>query len=213
MHHVTNVPLDESSQHPDWHIIKPSVANDEVHNGSLFRLPVAFFTTTLYKNELPKTSPYPKRGTKNTHYWRVRVPFDYCKFKLFLMSEHKTEITGITQIHLLCLNEENSEAEKLLTTVLTLKKTLIDETRLDRYFPSGKANEFEKDHMFVNVSFINPVLITEEAIWDTVKKNTNNINDESVGTLYEWGMDQLKSYWEELHRKGELNQDTAINTK
>ena len=173
MYHVTNVPVsvERSPKHPDWNMIKPSAANDKVYNGNLLGLPVAFFTTTLFKNELPKKSPYPRGGTKNTQYWRVLIPFDYCKFKLFLMNKYKSDTSGVTQIHLLCLNEENSEAEKLLTTVLIHKEKLIDGTGLDQYFPSRRANEFTQDNMVVNVSFINPVLITEDAEWDTVQKN------------------------------------------
>ena len=83
--------------------------------------------------------------------------------------------------------------------------------------------------MFVNVSFINPVSITEDAEWDTVPKNNKrqgNINP-PFNTLYKWGLHKLKSLqnecgmeevqslqqeWEALNKKGKLNQVTTINT-
>ena len=223
MYHVTNVSVDKSPKPPEWNMIKPSVANEPVYNGSLLGLPVAFFTTTLFNNKFPKTSPYPKGGTKGTHHWRVILPFDYCKFKIFLMNKYKTDKSGITQVHLLCLNEENSEADKLLITVLTHKGILIDTTE---YFPEKTAAD--GGCTVVNVSFINPVLIGEDAKWDTVSKRYDNPINALPGTLYDWGieqlttlqqeqgMDQLESLrqeWEVLNGKGKLNQDTAINTK
>ena len=163
MYHVTNVSVDESSQHPDWPTIKPTVANDTVYNGSLLGLPVAFFTTTKFKNMPPNESPYPRGAATGIEHWRVTIPFDYRKFSLFLMNERKTDKSGVTQIHLLCLNKHNSKAEKLLTTVLTHKEKLIDGTRLNRYFPNSTANEFTQGGIIVNVSFINPVSVTEDA--------------------------------------------------
>ena len=220
MYHVTNVSKDKSPQQPDWHIIKPSVANDTTYNGSLLGLPVVFFTTTLFKN---KTSPYPRGATTGIKHWRVRIQFDYRKFNLFLMNERKTDKSGATQIHLLCLNEHNSKAEKLLTTVLIQKKKLIDGTRLNQFFPNGKGNVYTKvDRMVVNVSFINPVSLNKNAKykWDTVRKTdfgSGKIVVPPFDTLYEWGMDKLKSTrlqqkWEALHKEGKLNQDTPINT-
>ena len=226
MYHVTNVSVDKSPKPPEWNMIKPSVANDPVYNGNLLGLPVAFFTTTLFNSELPKISPYPRGGTKGTHHWRVTIPFDYCKFKIFLMNKYKTDKSGVTQVHLLCLNEENSEADKLLITVLTHKGILIDTTE---YFPEKTAaDELEQGCTVVNVSFINPVLIGEDAKWDTVSKRYNNPTNALSGTLYYWGIVQLKTLqkepgmdqmeslqqeWEVLNGKGKLNQDTAINTK
>ena len=222
MYHVTNVSADTSPKHPDWRTIEPNVANDTVYSGSLLGLPVAFFTTTLYKNKLPNRSPYPKGTTTGIKHWRVTIPFDYRKFNLFLMNERKTDESGVTQIHLLCLNEHNSKAEKLLTTSLTHEEKLIDGTRLNRYFPYGKENVYTKaDRMFVNISFINPVLVNENAKWDTVPKDDsgfgNIIADPPFDTLYEWGMDKLKSTclqqeWEALHKEGKLSQDTPMNT-
>ena len=224
MYHVTDVSVEKSPKPPEWSMIKPSVANDPVYNGSLLGLPVAFFTTTLFNNKLPKISPYPRGGSKGTHHWRVILPFDYCKFKIFLMNKYKIDKSGVTQVHLLCLNEEKSEADKLLITVLTHKGILIDTTE---YFPERSAADKEGCKV-VNVSFINPVLIGKDAKWDTVSKRYSTPTNKLSGTLYDWGkqqlktlqqersMDQLESWrhdWEELNRKGMLNQDIAINTK
>ena len=72
------------------------------------------------------------------------------------MNEHKG--ASVTQIHLLCLDKHNSEAEKLLTEFLTCKERLIHNDKLERsYFPNNLPNEYTKDRTFVNVSFINPV--------------------------------------------------------
>ena len=228
MYHVTNVSVDKSPKPPDWNMINPTVANDTVYNGSLLGLPVAFFTTTLYQRNLPNKSPYPRGAMTGAKHWRVTIPFNFHKFKLFLMHKHKTPNSGVTQIHLLCL--ENSEAENILTTVLTHKEKPIDGPKLEQYFPNEKANEYTQDRMFVNVSFINPVSITEDAKWDTVPKNNKgqgNIFNPSFNTLYEWGLHKLKSLqnesgmekvqswqqeWEALNKKGKLNQVTTINT-
>ena len=231
MYHVTNVSVDKSPKPPDWNMIKPTVANDTAYNGNLLGLPVAFFTTTLFQRNLPNKSPYPRGAMTGTKHWRVTIPFNCHKFKLFLMGKHKTLNSGVTQIHLLCLNEEHSEAENVLTTILTHMEKLVDGPKLKEYFPNGKANEYTQvNRMFVNVSFINPVSITEDAEWDTVPKNNKrqgNISNPSFNTLYEWGLHKLKSLqheygmekvqslqleWEALNKKGKLNQVTTINT-
>ena len=217
MYHVTNA---RSETHPGWVMIKPAVAKNAVYNGDLlFGLPVAFFATTQWRGTLPNISPYPRDAIAGVNHWRVTIPFNHYKFKLFLMNEYKGN-RGITQVHLLCLNKHfQSQAEKLLTTILTHKEKLLDATKLDRYFPKGKANEYTQDRIFVNVSFINPVLITENARWDMVPKHKvgyGDLVDLPFGTLYEWGLDKLKSLqqeWETLHKEGKLDQDTVINTE
>ena len=49
-----------------------------------------------------------------------------------------------TQIHLLCLDENNSKAEEFLTTVLTQSKRLVDAAELDQYFPNERQMSTHK---------------------------------------------------------------------
>ena len=218
MYHVTDVSVGTSPNHPTWPIIRTSIADDKVYDGDfMLGLPVAFFTTTLYNNCLPNQSPYPRDGTPGIGHWRVTIPFDYHKYKIFLMNEYKGGTRGATQIHLLCLDEDNSEAEKLLTAFLTREKQPIDGVKLEKFFPAHRPNEYTQDHMFVNVSFINPVSIAENAQWDTVRKDKFKYGDR-INPLYEWGKDKLKhcydlqQEWERLYKQGKLNQDTVIRT-
>ena len=216
MYHVTN---DRSEAHPRWDMVKVTIPNDALYNGNLLvGLPVAFFTTTLIHSALPKTSPYPRGATPGVEHWRVTIPFNHHKFKLFIMNEHQGD-KGTKQVHLLCLNKQNpSKAEKLLTTALTHMEKLIDDTKLQQYFPDGKANEFTQSRMFVNVSFINPVSITGEASWEKIPKadmGYGNIIDPPFRNLYEWGLHKLKllqEEWETLQKEGKLKHDTPINT-
>ena len=70
MYHVTDVSVDRSPNHPTWSTIKTSSADDKVYDGDLLLgLPVAFFTTTLYNNDLPTQSPYPRDRTPGEEYW------------------------------------------------------------------------------------------------------------------------------------------------
>ena len=216
MYHVTN---DRSEVPPGWDMVKLTIPNDRLYNGNLLvGLPVAFFTTTLIHRGLPTTSPYPRGATAGVKHWRVTIPFNHRNFNLFLMNEHQGD-RGSKQVHLLCLNKQNpSKAEKLLTTALTHMEKLIDDTKLHQYFPNGEANEFTQSGMFVNVCFINPVLITEDARWDKIPKANigyGDIIDPPFHTLYEWGLHKLKllqKEWETLQEEGKLQHDTAINT-
>ena len=48
------------------------------------------------------------------------------------------------------------------------------------------------------------------------KVGYGDLVDLPFGTLYEWGLDKLKSLqqeWETLHKEGKLDQDTVINTE
>ena len=64
--------MDEKS--PPFTTLNCTVANDEVYDGPLVGLPCVFFTTTLYKNNLPTISPYPSGGVPGKSYWRLKVP-------------------------------------------------------------------------------------------------------------------------------------------
>lgn len=225
MYHVTNIP--GSQEQPTWKEVWVSVADDTQYDGELLGLPVACFTTTLWKArwdleaKLPNQSPYPRyvknekrRPDKGTLHWRVDVSFDPTKYYIYEMAKSET------QIHLLCLDRDdnsNPPRQELLRTILN-KKKLAD---LQKYFPGYSGpNEYvspqrgapdtrdQTQKYFVNISFINPVKIDTGANWSTVYRNARRCgarypydsrksNDK---LLEEWGEKQLKSSWRDCIR-------------
>ena len=221
MYHVTNVPVKRNKRgqpknQPDWEKVEVHVADDKTFDGKLVALPVACFTTTLYKGDLPTTSPYPRyvidkvssgkhQPEEGTEHWRVVVPFNLSNYKIFKMAESSI------QIHLLCLDRKK-DADMLLADILMMSKIteLTGHKDLGKYFPIVKGipgpNEYgdkadpRYKHMFVNVSFINPVAITKDHEWTCVKRDDKGhgklkkmVNDQ---LLYAWGEEHIQSSWQ-----------------
>lgn len=215
MYHVTNISSrDENGQvvnsdHPDWNEIRPHVANDKRWDGKLVGLPVAFFTTTLYQGDLPTISPYPKSGVVNSRHWRVSVPFNPDHYKILEMARHEK------QVHLLCLDVINgNDIEKGLVDILNtgLGLQLYLEADREQYFPDGQANDYMQLHTnyFVNVCFIKPVQIGEDAEWDEVQRKDRGCscgNDGNAGNeidlLEAWGEQQIELIQSHLEQKWE----------
>ena len=199
MYHVTNVPSGEDQ--PNWTEIRLNVADDSHFDGDLLDLPVACFTTTLFNGGLPTQSPYPrllsngKAPEKDAEHWRVDVSFNLDGYTIFDMN---CEAQG--QIHLLCLNK-NEEKGKLLAAMLDKQKL----ANLKKYFPNDKANEYTDEKCFVNVSFINPVSLTNAGVvrWTKVKKDKSHrtgshgylTKEQAKEKLLQWGEVQLQSSW------------------
>ena len=220
MYHVTNVPVKRNKSNrpknqPDWEKVRVNVADDKTFDGKLVALPVACFTTTLYQGDLPTQSPYPRyvtvSGTKakakpETEYWRVDVPFNLHKYKIFEMAK------SVIQVHLLCLDRLNA-TDMLLADILIMNKNveLANREDLKEYFPIDDnllgPNEYSNNgdrkrykHIFVNVSFINPVAITDDARWTFVKKQDLGwgalLNNDRQCSLYAWGEQHIRSSYE-----------------
>jgi len=207
MYHVTNILKDDSPDHPKWTEIRLSVADDKTYNGELVRLLVASFTTTLYNGNLPTCSPYPRCGEKNKCYWRVKIPFEYDKYNMFIMNAHHK------QIQLLCLTkdgiDESTDVENILATEIIKERHLKDKDVL-KYFPNGQPNDYRNKKWFVNLFFIKPIKIPNGSQWDKVKRNHHKYGDletiteaDNIVLLDKWGMalvnklgmSELKSKW------------------
>ena len=125
MYHVTNVSTSAISRHafvtigvkkhtisvatkePDWSEVRLCVPNDKDYDGDLCGLPVACFTTTLYKGELPTFSPYPRNAAPGTEHWRVSVPFYPDDYYIYKMHEARG------QVQLLCLQKPDTVSNPL----------------------------------------------------------------------------------------------------
>lgn len=213
MYHVTDEPVKKDMEgqavnKPDWKEVKVNVADDTTYDGELVGLPVACFTTTLYNGKLPDKSPYPRyvgkdkkhKPEEGTEHWRVAVPFNLSNYKIFKMGK-----SGI-QIHLLCLDINNT-TDMLLADILTKNKiTALEDRGLEDYFPiidrdgNHGPNEYQNTNVFVNVSFINPVAITKGHKWTCVKRDDKGhgklkktVNDRP---LYAWGEEHIQSSWQ-----------------
>ena len=203
MYHVTNVRASAISRHafvtigderhaisvatkePDWSEVRLCVPNDEYYDGPLCGLPVACFSTTLYKGELPTFSPYPRDAAPGTEHWRVSVPFNPDDYKIFLMHVVETPQGRLQQVHLLCLTKSTCRSdgsETLLKDLFKSKKmwpTKLqkDEGRisLETCFPGDNPNEYSnpdpEKKFFVNVHFVKPVPLSDKtAEWTPVEK-------------------------------------------
>ena len=211
MYHVTNVCSKDhkgkvvSKNHPNWTVIKQNVADDEYYDEKLVGLPVACFSTTEYMGGLPTQSPYPRwqqDGTpvpENTKHWRVSVPFNPDRYKIFKMAQRGK------QIHLLCLDDtpDGTDWESTLVSILNMHPSLkLSSDDRNRYFPSGRANDYHDTKFFVNVCFITAVQITGKNVkWDKVPRDhqrygtivENFKGRDHALCLKEWGKQQLES--------------------
>ena len=195
MYHVTNVIA--TAQEPDWSEVRLCVPYDKHYDGPLCGLPVACFSTTLYKGKLPTFSPYPRGAARDTKHWRVSVPFDPDDYEIFLM--HKAP----GQVQLLCLAKDKpSDLEKELKTLLSLHDKKLT---LNMSFP----NEYKKEKYIVNVHFVQPVPLTEGYLkWARVKKTGNPYKPKSDPIQYSA---DLSKKWIEKYSKE--NEDVKELTK
>ena len=206
MYHVTNVRASAISKHafvtiggdkhaisvatkePDWSKVRLCVPHDKYFDGDLCGLPVACFTTTLYKGELPDRSPYPRNAAPGTEHWRVSVPFDPDDYEIFKMHEaciifESNEVCG--QVQLLCLKkklvtarDQHLDPDVLLMDLFMKSrdwtKKLLTKKDLETYFPDGNPNDCMYSNLeqkfFVNVHFVNPVPLFDTAEWTPVVK-------------------------------------------
>ena len=200
MYHVTNQKI--CNPQPTWNFVRLCKPNDVDYDGQLYGLPVACFTTTLRDGSFPIVSPYPRNAAIKTSHWRVSVPFDPAKYTIFKVKN------GVPiQQHLLCLrNDEASPLEIFLKAVLPLSFTVESaETGYNECFPRGsigcEANEYSRGRkIFVNVHFIHPVPISDDAHaeWDRAqKKGSYDAGLPLRGTvaklLKEWIKEQISS--------------------
>ena len=225
MYHVTNVCSKDhegkvvNANHPDWDVIQRNVADDEHYDGELVGLPVVCFTTTKYNGGPPNYSPYPrlqqdgKPVPKNTKHWRVSVPFNPNRYKIFKMAQCGK------QRHLLCLDDtqDGTDSERALVDILSMLGLKLSSEDHNQYFPSGRANDYANARFFVNVCFITPIPIKGENIdakWDDVCRNDlkyGNIVEIFNGKphdlcLKEWGdrrLEYLRSCLLKLEEKWE----------
>ena len=190
MYHVTQLSVDDSPNHPNWNDIKVGVSDDRTFDGELVGLPVASFTTTRRNGDLPTFSPYPRNGDEGRMYWRVEVPFEYDKYNIYLMNDHPT------QIHLLCLAKNGTDAEKLLSSILKSKS--LTKLKANVYFPNDQPNEYTDTNIFVNVNFITPIKISSKCSWDTVERSHHSHGElamiegpqDNTQLLYKWALSQ-----------------------
>ena len=197
MYHVTDISEDDSPSHPNWTVVNTGVSDDRTYDGELVGLPVASFTTTQYQGGLPTISPYPRDGIEGRMYWRVKVPFEYDKYNIYLMNNHQT------QIHLLCLAKNGTDVENLLSVILKSKS--LTQTGANVCFPDGQPNEYTDSKIFVNVNFITPIKIWNEFSWDTVERGsqfhgelaTIDRSRSNSSILYEWGLSRLQEAWDD----------------
>ena len=175
MYHVTNVL--GTDEEPEWGEVKVNAANDSYFDEDLLGLPVACFSTTLFDGLFPTRSPYPRQydgkiPKEGTEFWRVSVPFNPSEFEIIDMQKPASTAsqTGLRQIHLLCL-KKNNEKDKLLAEILW-ERRLSNQAR-GQYFPGNAANTYnssslQEQKFFVNVTFINPVTVGDNARWTRV---------------------------------------------
>ena len=195
MYHVTN---STATAKPDWSEVHLCVPYDEYYDGDLCGLPVACFTTTLYKGELPDRSPYPRNAAPGTEHWRVSVPFDLADYDIFQMYE------APGQVQLLCLTKDakSSSREKNLKKTLIRVKSVLGEEGLKEYFPDGKPNDYacKGENFFVNLHFVEPVPLTAAKEWVKVEKH---------GKVYT-PVEKLYEKWIENYKKKYSKKDKAV---
>ena len=215
MYHVSNkLRAAKDHQPPRWTEIELNVADDETYDHKLVNLPLACFTTTLYKGDLPTISPYPRQARSEDVHWRVRMPFRPNEYKIFEMPPSNF---NTTQVHLLCLDKADNYTrhyEKVLVEILNETKEFKFRSYKDleqsKYFPGGQAND-SGSKLWVNVCFIAPVQISDDAKWDWVERGTQrygtltqvDAESDNVDKIKGWGEKRLNLV-QDIHRRNEL---------
>ena len=160
-YHVTNL---KSKKNDKYNELKLSIANDVTYDGRLVGLPVVCLSTTLYNNDLPTTSPYPRNGTKDKLYKRVEVPLEQFKdYDWWEMSR------GVDQVHLLFTNGHWSTMlrESIGTKFEVLNKRKYPFLQLHR--AGWQRNNYKKrEHSFVNIAIVHEVNVAG-CKWDDVR--------------------------------------------
>ena len=158
MYHVTNQSGD--SPQPNWGEIRVHAANDRHYDGDMWGLPVACFTTTVFKGQPPDSSPYPRSARPGQEHWRVSVWTDLSKYNLLLLNS-----VG-SQHHVLALKIEGWEAE-----VFELLRYRFPLAPRDAFFPDSRENEYRHTNFIVNLNFVShvslPLFLTR---WEKVPK-------------------------------------------
>ena len=99
IYHVTNI-LGTQNQ-PVWDEITTHLAYDQHFDGAMVGLPVACFTTTLYKGGLPTLSTYPRSAEHEVEHWRVNFTINLNDFNLIFIAEKEG------QKHVLAFRRDN----------------------------------------------------------------------------------------------------------
>ena len=202
MYHVTKLHHKESPDLPIWPKVEPkSIANDKVYDGDLFGLPLASFTTTLYNGGFPTSSVYPREKEFNgKHLYRVKIKFLKSHYHIFRMAERYTEISKVSQVHLLCIRKQGRDQFETIVHGILLQRFQtreLTEQEIGKYFPGGKVNDSKLgEKMYVNVHFTHSIDIIDDKskVWDTVlKRNTDN--NYPVANFENYSLNHLRSLW------------------
>lgn len=167
-YHVTNVPV--TKDQPQWKDLICAVANDKYYDGELLGLPVVFLSTTLYKENLPTVSTYPRNGVKDQYYWRVSVKLNqFSKHSMWLMAN-----VG-NQVHIL-LTDPGSCWTLFLQKFVTHYKNIVALEDNNKYLNRSEGvfypNNYGPTKFFVNIALLDNLSISEDSKWDKEARNT-----------------------------------------
>jgi len=201
-YHVTR--LGEGTPEADWYeILKTTIANDKKYDAGLLGLRCVFFTTTLYRDGLPTSSPYPSDG-KGKKYMRVKVPLSM--FNNYHISRPKE--MKPSQVRLILTPDvtttasiRNAGGDCFTTVNKTYNEWLMFHKEA---WYSNKYNK-SSDKRFVNFVVLHEVSLDERAKWDVVKRSDSGAGGE-VPKLLEKPDDPLL-VWSIWRENGQLQDE------
>lgn len=165
VYHVSNQPKSRTPHHPDWNDIQITTARyEEYHGKLLLGLPVASFTVTPQS-----TSIFPFQGNSGEEYYRVAVPINISKYRIFNMND---DISVPDQLHLLCIRRNNMIINNHWPLDLLLGDKELKVADINNYFFTGDKGDPHKrleKVVAINVYFMENICVID-GTWSSVEK-------------------------------------------
>jgi len=179
------------------------------YDGPLVGLDVVFFTTTLYRGQLPTISTYPHQGTSGLKYKRVEVPlsqfneFEMWKCNGIQSPQVRIILAPVAYRHLFSDHPTIVQLDKNNNTFLVYDGT----TWYTNNVTSGTGP-------WVNFVVLDEVQLTNACIWgDVTRSNAGQGTPLSTEIIKEQKRDQWKALWWQKKKEEEEEEEEEEERK
>lgn len=132
-------------------------------------------STTLWNDNLPTISPYPKGGEHDNYYFRVTVPLErFRDYRIILCKCARN--TPVIQVSILLVNPLDTDLNKRVNDKIAQKEVteLTDKRNYylfrDQMTKKWYTNNYtEKNKVWVNIVIPHSVDLEKDSEWDTVR--------------------------------------------
>lgn len=143
---------------------------------SLIKVGVSM-STTLWQNDLPTITPYPKGGENGNNYWRVKVPLNrFSNYRIILCKCTQTKQL-VEQVSILLVDPSDEPLNKKVAEKITGKQvTELTGQRNEYLFQDQTTqkwytNNYSKaNKVWVNIVIPHSVALGDDCKWDTVER-------------------------------------------